>query len=73
MDIIRTPWIIFAFRGYYPDFVDTIFIRNITSYLARNVCSFLHSFIMVVDIVFGRITSYLARNVHPIYHILLIY
>ena len=65
VDIIRILWI-------YPNFVDTTRIFHITSYLARNVCHVLHSFVLVVDIIFGHITSYLARNIRPISHILFI-
>ena len=85
MDIIRTPWIlstfygninvlwiVSAFCGYYPHFVDTTRIGHITSYLACNVCYALHSLVLVMDIIFGHITIYLARNIHPISHILFI-
>ena len=58
-----------VFCGYYPRFVDIIHIGHITSYLARNVRNILHSFFLVVDIIFGRITSYLACNICPISHI----
>ena len=61
-----------AFHGYYPHFVDTIGIGHITSYLDFYVYHVLHSFVLVMDIVFVCITSYLACNVHPISHILLI-
>ena len=61
-----------AFFGYYPHSVGTIHIGHITSYLYRNVCHVIHSFVLVVDIIFGQIRSSLARNVHPISHILLI-
>ena len=70
---ICTPWILSAFCGYCPHFVDTIVIGHIKTYLARNICHFLHSFVLVMDIIFGHITSYLARNVNPISNLLLIY
>ena len=49
--------------GYYPHLVDTIVVDHIASYLAFNVCHVLHSFVLVVEIIFGLITSYLACNV----------
>ena len=72
MDVIHILWILCAFFGYYPHFVDTIDIGHIMSYLTCNLRHVIHSFVLVMDIVFGRITSYLAHNVRPISHILLI-
>ena len=60
-------------RAYYPHFVDTILIFHITSYPDRNICHVIHSFVLVVDTIFGRITSDLACNVYPISHILRIW
>ena len=62
---IHVSWI-------YPHFVDTVGILQVTSYLDRHVCHFIHSFVLVVDIVFGHAANYLARNVRLISHILLI-
>ena len=68
--IIHVPWILPGFCGYYPNFMDMIRIFHITSYLARNVRHVIHSFVLVVNIIYiGHITSYLARNVCPILHI----
>ena len=69
---ICSLWILSAFCAYCPHFVDTIGIGHITSYLARNVHHFIHSFFLVVDIIFRHIKSYLDRDVHPISHILLV-
>ena len=61
---------IYTFGGYYLHFVDIIRIGHIMSYIYRNVCHGLHSFVLVVDIIYiGHITSYLSRNVRPIFHI----
>ena len=78
VDIIHISWIyplsvdIILISWIYPHFVDTIPIDHIMSYLARNIYHVLYSFVLAVDIIFGRITSYIACNVHPISHILLI-
>ena len=69
---ICTQWILSAFCGYCPHFVDTIVIGHIKTYLSHNACHVLHGFVLVVDIVFGGITSYLAHNVNRISHILLV-
>ena len=45
VDIINILWI-------YPHLVDIIRIGHITSYLSRNVCHGLHSFVLVVDIIY---------------------
>ena len=59
-----------VFFVYYLHFVDIIRIGQITSYLARNVCHGLHSFVLLIDIIYiGHIMSYLARNVYTILHI----
>ena len=39
-------------HSYFVLVVDIICIGHITSYLARNVCHILHSFVLVVDIIF---------------------
>ena len=61
VDIIHVSWILSAFK-------DNIDIGHITSYLALNVCYFLHSFVLVADIIFDHITIYvniiLSEN-HP--------
>ena len=41
-----------AFHEYYPHFVYIIFIGFIAIYLDRNVCHVLHSFVLVVDIIY---------------------
>ena len=69
---IYLPWILSSFREYYLHFVDTIGIGHITSYPDYNVRHFIQSFVLVVDIIFGRIIIYLAHNVRPISHILII-
>ena len=62
MDIIRILWM-------YLHFVDII-IFHITRYLAFNVCHSLHSFVLLVYIIYTGLTiSYLADNVRPFFHI----
>ena len=61
---------IYTFGGYYLHFVDIIRIGHIMSYISRNVCHGLHSFVLVVDIIYiGHTMSYLSHNLHPIFHI----
>ena len=56
VDIIRILWIS-TFHGYYPHFVDIIRIGHITICIARNFRLFLHSFVLVLDIIcIGHIT-----------------
>ena len=63
VDIILISWI-------YPHFVDIIRIRHITSYLARNACHGLHSFVLVVNVIYSdHIMRYLVHNFGPIFHI----
>ena len=55
VDIIRIPW--------------NIRIVHIVSYLARNVCHVIHSFVLVVDIIcIGNIVRYLERNIRTFFH-----
>ena len=57
VDIIRILWkysrsVDIHISRIYPNFVDIIRIGHITSYLSRNVCHGLHSFVLVVDIIY---------------------
>ena len=57
-----------AFRGYDPPFVDIIRIGHITIYLACDVHLVLHSFVLVMDIIFiGHILHIFVLVVDIIY------
>ena len=76
VDILHISW---KYPGYVyiihvlwicPHFVGIIRIVHNTSYLARNVQHGLHSFVLVVDIIYiGHAMNYFAYNFHPIFHI----
>ena len=58
------------FCRYYLHFMDIIYIDHITSYLARNACHGLHSFVLVVNVIYSdHIMRYLVHNFGPIFHI----